>query len=485
MRSLVVALSAMLVVGGAGALLQPGDDRAVAGTPANEVRVDRATLACPDPRSRETYPVDVHLLTPENAASRREGRTVVSELQPQGGSELLDTNRVGRPEALAMKRTDAPALMVDASGGLAAGIVAEQQSTITSGQMRGLAAGECPRPGNEFWFVGGGSEVGHRTSVLLTNPDASPAQVEVGVYGTDGRIETSADEGVVVPARGQQVLRLDAVASGSEVTAVHVLATAGRVAPAVFDTQVDGLVPRGTDWVPLAGEPGRRLLLPGAPAGDGKRLLHLFVPGRSDAVAELTLVTPGRAFAPTGHEVIDVPAGRVTTVDLTKALAGEAAALQLRSDVPLLAGAELRTGSAGGTSEVAYTAATPALDGPTSSVGIPSGGGRSAGLVLTAPESASKVRIDTVSAESKKPRTRTVRVEARSTKWVKLSGPAPRYGVVLSVSGGPVHAARVIAQEDVDGPLLTVLPMRSAPSLVTVPDVTADLSTGFQLGGAD
>lgn len=481
MRSFLAVLSVLVVVGAGGVLLHGPDGAASAGAGQTQVDVTRATAVCPDPREGdEDNPTDVHLMTPESAASRGPGRAVVSELAGGKSRKLLQLDETGRPEKVHRERTDASAVTVEATGAMAAGLVAEQHITIPSGPMRGFAAGECPRPDNDFWFLGGGSEVGQRTSVVLTNTDLAPAQVEVTVYGQDGPVDTSAADGVVVAARDQKVLRLDALASGSDVTAVRVQTQSGRVAAVLLDTSLDGLTSRGTDWVPRAAAPSRRAVVPGLPAGDGQRRLHLLAPGRSDAVVELRLVTPARTFAPTGHEVIDVPAGRVVSVDLTDALARDAAAVRVTSDVPVLAGAEVRTGSKTGTSDVGYSAAVPPLGDVTSTVGVASGAGSISKLVLSAPRGMAAVEVSSVPGSGGKARTRSVRVPAGSTRSVALKGSLSGQAVVLTATGGPVYGARVIEQKSSGSPLLSVLPLFTSPSVVSAPDVTADLSTGLR-----
>ena len=63
---------------------------------------------------------------------------------------------------------------------------------------------------------------------------------------------------------------LDALAPGVTRFAVHVHARSGRIAAAVRDQQVDGLTPRGADWLPPAAAPARQQVLPGVAAGAGR-----------------------------------------------------------------------------------------------------------------------------------------------------------------------------------------------------------------------
>ncbi|MGH8870117.1 MAG: DUF5719 family protein [Actinomycetes bacterium] len=481
LQSLLTVLAVLVAVSGLALLTRPGQDRLEPAGVVSRVPVTQASVACPDPRrTGDDYDVQVHSVTPStDVEDLPSGEATVAALEP-GGEDVLSTVRErDRITTTTQQSGSAPALTVRASQSLAPGLAAEQHSLIPDGDMRGLAATACPAPGTDSWFVGGGSEVGQRSTVLLTNTEPAPAQVDVTLFGEDGPLEASGGRGVVVGARQQEVLRIDALAPGADVTAVHVEATTGRVASAVHDTEVDGLTPRGTDWVPSAGAPRRTMLLPGMVEGAGLRRLHLLAPGETDAVVQLEVITPERTFVPTGQEVVQVPARRVKSVDLTKVLAGEPAAIRLKSDVPMLAGAESRTGNETGTADVAYSAPTPALAGPVTTLGNASDDVATSALYLTAPKSTGTVEVTTLPANGK-PTTKRVKVPGQTTVRVALKGKGTFGAVVTPQPGsGPVHAARVLSHDAPGAPLLTVQALRTLPVTVAVPEVAADQSSGL------
>ena len=172
------------------------------------------------------------------------------------------------------------------------------------------AVSRAPRarsPGTDFWFVGSGAVVGQRGRVYLTNPEAAPAVVDVTLYGPDGPIDAPAGRGVPVAAGTQEVRLLDALAPGITRFAVHVHVRSGRVAAAVRDQQLDGLTPRGADWLPVgraAGPP------PGAARASsparGSGACRSSRPATSDAIVKLRLVTESGSFAPAGLDVLEV-----------------------------------------------------------------------------------------------------------------------------------------------------------------------------------
>ena len=85
--------------------------------------------------------------------------------------------------------------------------------------------------------------------------------------------------GVPVDAGTQVVRLLDGWPLGVTRFAVHVHARSGRIAAAVRDQQVDGLTPRGADWLPPAAAPARQQVLPVSCPDLGERLLQVVAPG--------------------------------------------------------------------------------------------------------------------------------------------------------------------------------------------------------------
>ena len=212
----------------------------------------------------------------------------------------------------------------------------------TSDDIRGLASTECAAPGNDFWFVGSGAAVGRRGRLYLSNAESVPAVVDVALYGPDGPIDAPSGRGITLAAGAQRVLKLDALAPDVERFGVHVQVRQGRVAAALRDQQVQGLTPLGADWVPASHAPARRLVLPGVPPGAGERHLMILVPGDSDAIVQVRLIAVDGSFAPSGLDVTEARAGRVSDIDLAPFAGGQAVAVELKSDQPITAGVLIR-----------------------------------------------------------------------------------------------------------------------------------------------
>jgi len=453
--------------------------------------VARADAACPDPavddRTASRVTVAAPGATGPDAAggAAAPGRAGLAKLT---GVPLPEADVTAPGTGSVLATAGQGPLVARGTGGSAPGMAAGMLTRSTADAMRGLAGTVCAVPGTDFWFVGSGAVVGQRGRVYLTNPEAAPAVVDVTLYGPDGPIDAPAGRGVPVDAGTQVVRLLDALAPGVTRFAVHVHARSGRIAAAVRDQQVDGLTPRGADWLPPAAAPASRQVLPGVAAGPGERLLQVVAPGDSDAIVKIRLITDSGSFAPTGLDVLEVPAGSVAQVDLAPATDAAAAAVSLDADVPVTAGVVSRTtGSTGQLTDIAYTASAlpllPATPGVVTDART--GTGVTSSLLLTAPGAEATVRLAPLPPATGT--TSEVKVPAGSQVVVDLATVSTATDFALTViplpGSGPVLAARSVAEAETAGPMLTTEPVEPGRYTVVVPRVVADLSAGLRPGG--
>jgi hypothetical protein len=455
------------------------------------VEVARADAACPDPAVDDKTATRVSMAAPgaiggdAGSGAGAPGRARLARLT---GVPLPEADVTAPGTGSVLATAGQGPLVARGTAGSAPGMAAGMLTRSTADAVRGLAGTVCAVPATDFWFVGSGAVVGQRGRVYLTNPEAAPAVVDVTLYGPDGPIDAPAGRGVPVDAGKQVVRLLDALAPGITRFAVHVHARSGRIAAAVRDQQVDGLTPRGADWLPPAAAPARRQVLPGVAAGAGERLLQVVAPGDSDAIVKVRLMTESGSFAPSGLDVLEVPAGSVAQVDLAPATGAAAAAVSLDSDVPVTAGVVSRaTGSTGQLTDVAYTAAAlpllPATPGVVTDAR--SGTGVTSSLLLTAPGAEATVRLAPLPPATGS--TSEVRVPAGSQVVVDLATVSTAADFALTVTplsgSGPVLAARSVAEAEAAGPMLTTEPVEPGRYTVVVPRVVADLSAGLRPGG--
>jgi len=450
--------------------------------PGGEVALARATLACPDPVSDAEAGTATTLAVAAAGPLEQEGGGAFRLTALNGGAALVAGRAPGSGRVEA--GPEVGPVLARGTGRSAPGLAASQLTRSTDATMRGLAGVDCAPSAAETWFVGSGAVVGQRGRVYLTNTDAAPAVVDVTLFGPDGPIEAPDARGVTIAPGAQEVRLLDALAPGVTRFAVQVRARQGRVSAAVRDLQVDGLTPRGADWVPPTSAPARRLVLAGVPGGTGERLLQIAAPGESDAIVKLRLVTPSGSFAPAGLDVVEVRAGTVDEVDLAPFTESEAVSVALEADVPVTAGVLSRlTGEEGSLEEIAYASAAEPLtaDRPGVVADVRAGEGVASRLLLTAPEAAARVRLSALPPATGT--ARVVEVGAESVLVDDLAGVAAEESYALLVrplpGSGPVLAVRQLEQTDERGTLVTSSPVPPGRFVVSVPRVVPDLTAGL------
>jgi hypothetical protein len=414
------------------------------------VPVTTAYAACPD-----THGARVSAITPSGAHGT--GQASVA-----GRSAVLTTP--GTAWSTDVKKKDAGPWVFGAYGSLAPGLTVEQ--TTSDG---GLAGTRCAQPAAELWFAGPGPADAEDVSLYLTNVDDRPVTAVVAALSPEGSIETPEGQNDVLVAPhstrmvqvGVQVEGFGQAAAGTKLIALHVRAANGRIAGAVRVQRK-----KGADWLP-ATVPGTSVVVPGVPAGNGRRRLLVAVPGRDEATVSVQGIAKNGVFAPTGQRNLEAPALAVTPFDL--GLGGKSAALRLVSTKPIVAALVADEGD-----DFAVTAATPPLARP-GYVGLVADDRDKTTLLLTAPGSAAPVRLTQVMAQGPIGTPQDVNVPAGRTIEVVLPPPAGRDAYGLSIvprqGSGPVYAARLLKIKKQGITLLPVAPARTTALLPHVTDV--------------
>ncbi len=230
----------------------------------------------------------------------------------------------------------------------------------TNGEQQ-VSTAQCESPTTDAWFAGFSSNVGAHATLLLSNVDTVPATVDVSIWGAQGG-EPNVRRGIAVGALTQIEVPLDQIEPGLPVGIAHVVATAGRVVPALRGDSANGSIPLGVDWLPPTAAPATTLTVPGILGDIGSRRLIVGNPGTVDATFALTVVTADGAFMPTEFTSLTVDAGEVSDVSLDPVLQGDAAAIVVTSSQPVVAGgiSSLPLDGAGG-SDIAFTGASIAI----------------------------------------------------------------------------------------------------------------------------
>ena len=401
-----------------------------------------ATLLCPGAELTGIEGV-ADARTPGRAAAATAPASALPVTTPQGAGSLSlgpltdtpaepDTRERGTAVSAPLTAAAAGA---GARGALAPGLVAGQEWRVDDTTLRGLASAPCVRSGSQAWLVGGGGQPGRQERLVLLNPGANVVTADVRVLGARGPVTSTTGRGTVVPAHGRTVILLDAIAGSERRPVVHVTATGGTLGTVLADTWLDGTVPAGAESSGPVAPPAQRQTIPGVVVGGpGSGAVRVAVPGDQEGVVRLRLLTASGGRPLPGANVVTVPAGGVGEVPLTGVPAGRYA-VEVRADVPVVAGAARVVREGAGRGDLAWAGATPAIES-LAGVALPATSGVTRTLTLTSGPDAARADVVWVSGGQTRERSLTL---AASTAQPLDLGAATAVWVRPRV--GEVHAA--------------------------------------------
>ncbi|MEU1674047.1 DUF5719 family protein [Streptomyces roseifaciens] len=519
--SLFAATAALAALGGAAVLAVPSGTESTAGTGSTartaakapaRLPVQRSMTLCPAPTSSDVGETAYTAFTPaggakgakkgaaellsadgakkdesakkdekgaKDAKGAKEGKDGKDGKSPAAaGTSVLSLKEPGKPATATTNRSDAPALIGSADGTLAPGWTVQQSTVVAAGSGRGLHGLTCTAPDTSFWFAGASTLKGRQDYVHLTNPDSTAAVVDLELYGKDGRVKAGAGEGVTVPPRSTVPVLLSSLAEAPEEDlTVHVAARSGRVGAGLQSADDK----KGGDWIPASAEPSADAVLPGIPGDATSVRLVVFAPGSDDADLKLRFAGPNGAITPAGHESLHVRSGMTAAVDLGDVAKGEAGSLLLTADgrsAPVVAALRVTRGK-DDKQETAFIPAVARLGGRAT---VADNRPKGSTLALAAPgKEAAQVKVtSSAGSEGGEPAVKTYTVKPGTTLTVEPPQPAGAKGAfavtVEKVSGGPVHASRMLALPKDGVPMFTIQPLPDDRSSVAVPAAGQDLS---------
>ncbi|MEU4272145.1 DUF5719 family protein [Streptomyces sp. NPDC026092] len=494
--SLIAVATALAAVTGFAALTAPDGSAAPEAKAPTTLPVERSSLLCPAPSSSEVAETDYVSYTPAAGSSAKgsgsaaptakaELKAAASAATPGGttakkpGKAPATVTEPGEPVAAEANGPTAPALTGAATGGLAPGWTVQQTTVVTAGGARGLLGVACGAPDTDFWFPAASTAKERQDYVHLTNPDDSAAVADIQLYGPEGELKSQLTEGIPVPAHSSVPVLLSTLtgqAPTADVT-VHVTTRSGRVG-AVVGAADDKL---GSDWLPASADPAGTAVLPGIPADATSVRLVAYAPGEDDAELKIQLVGETGTIVPASAQALHVKSGMTASVDLPDLTRGETGSLLLtpsdpKKSTPFVAALRVTRGK-GDKQEVAFIPATAPIAARATVADNRAAGST---LSLTAPGEAAQVKV-TASAGTGggTPVTKTVTVKAGTTAKVTELVPAGLKGsyalTVERVSGGPVHASRLLAVPEDGIPMFTVQTLVDDRGTVMVPTAKQDL----------
>ena len=438
--------------------------------------VRSSSLVCPGPELKGVEGVDDADVPVRVAAAAAPLRALTGS-QPVPAAGKLTLSRMpqgalGAPDAAARGATlsadqaKAEGVLVSGSESMAAGVAAAQSWLVPSGDLRSLGGTACTQPGAEFWILAGGGDPGRQERLVLTNPGGNPVTVDATLHGPSGAVSSPNGKGIVVPAHGRTSFLLDSISGTVTTPVVHVVADGGVVAAVVNDSWLDGARAAGSDDAVPAALPSRDQVVP-AVAVSGAAVLRVAVPGTSEAVVQARVLTAQGARALPGGGVIRVNGGAVRDIDLS-GLPSATVGIQVRADVPVVAGAMVTRTLPGKPGDLAWTSSTPPITGV---AGLPLVDTRTTAttatstpirryLSLTSSGDTAGVEVVTIDAQGVET-SRRPRLGVDSSATIDITGAASVW--VHRVSGkGQLRAGVVSWVTDAQGVLISTVPLRDA-----------------------
>jgi len=291
-------------------------------------------------------------------------------LRTDGDTEGTKTEPIEAPDAVGAAGTQA---IVGAVKDRKVPLFSATESVQLSDEdASGFAAAPCREPSLSSWLVGGDVSTGASDIILLTNPGAVTATVDLDVYGDRRSAST-----VVVPAGTQLGVPLASVAAGSRTPVVHVSSSGAAVRASLQSTLVRTLDAVGIDLQDgISGAQTEQILLGvrSAPATEGDDtsgiVVRMLAPDQ-DAKATLRVRAAGSA-AVIDEYPVDLLAGSPSEVTLTGLKEGSYDT-EISSTEPIVAGARQAV-RAGDQQDLAWSLPSPELSsGATTMFSVPGG----------------------------------------------------------------------------------------------------------------
>jgi Family of unknown function (DUF5719) len=461
--------------------------------------ISSATVICP--LVKDSGATNISTFSPGTVSVS--GASAESVKQLQGTNSLLTAGKAGTLTTAtgisggseAAEDVNNP-VVATATGADAAGFtVTETMPSGSTSSTRGLASQNCGSPDTDMWFVGLGTDSSAYSMLNLANVDNQSASVTITMYTAGGQLaqgeEATSLQGITISPKSQKselINTLDTQKQGAPY-AIHVVASAGRIAASVLDWDGNG---GGRDFVDSQ-QSATTLVFPGIPQAENNEKV------------QLTLLSPtagaGVALRWVGHSTIqpavgtafsgNLVQGKTSTVDLSSVpTSGEYAALEVCGANSAADQCLPVTGSSGGIpivgevkvsqsdnngQDTAYISPVQPLSGD----GIVADDTSNSVLTLTnTGTSAAQVRLtETGSGSKASPASATVSVPAGQTVEEALAEPKGASGdfaLVVTPLGGAQHvyAARIYAT----GSNLSIQTLTTAAETVTVPAVGQDSS---------
>ncbi len=236
-------------------------------------------------------------------------------------------------------------------------VAGSQSQSVASETLGGFAAAACAEAASESWLVGGSTDIGRTSLILLANPTTVVASVDLTVFGESGRVDAPGSTGILVQPGKQRIVSLAGLAPNLKSPVVQVQSTGGQVAASLEESVVRGIEPGGVELVGSTAAPALDQTITGVritPTADPGAALdpeefsdetptvRVMVPGPNRAQVEVgVLSADGQATG--ASQQVELEPGIATEIPLTSLTPG-VFTVRLESSEPVVGAARTAAG---------------------------------------------------------------------------------------------------------------------------------------------
>lgn len=175
------------------------------------------------------------------------------------------------------------------------GLTSTQFELAQTEELAGAAALSCTTPSNDFWLVGGSTEVGRTSLIVLSNPSDVSATVTLETFDESGYAEQQA-EPILVEPHQQTLVSLAGYLPESTSPVVRVQSVGGQITAVMQQSTTRTLMPSGVDWIAAGPLPATDAIITGvALSGQSEHDRSEVGDVVSDLEPALRLVAPGES----------------------------------------------------------------------------------------------------------------------------------------------------------------------------------------------
>ncbi|WBL18983.1 DUF5719 family protein [Citricoccus sp. NR2] len=230
--------------------------------------------------------------------------------------------------------------------------------SASDGDLTGLDVSACTVPSHQQRLTGATTTLGSTAILVLTNPSASAATVDLRLFGAEGIIDSPGTSGLVLGPDQTRSFVLGGLAPNEENLAVEVRSSGGAVSASIQQHRLFGVMPGGVDIITPNADASQRQVVPGvsSPGADALEELNSqddvdvapavqIAATGSATTAEVTALGPDGPASLGSGSVVELAANGTGSVDLSNLPAGEYT-IVVEADAPVIATARSVSGAA-------------------------------------------------------------------------------------------------------------------------------------------